>query len=139
MNPKNSRKKSPIHENADANITCDFGDGDISRSRSFLSNTCDTYIHTHIASSIIGRCSTHTCMYTMYTSHNTKLGLVIVLKFVYGSQLAQPRCHFNMAIAMFFCLRYIIMIFKMARIVQRCISSADVQNGEYLRRSVGRK
>ena len=31
MNPKNS-KKSPIHENADANITCDFGDGDISRS-----------------------------------------------------------------------------------------------------------
>ena len=33
------RKKSPIHENADANITCDFGDGDISRSRSFLSNT----------------------------------------------------------------------------------------------------
>ena len=23
-------KKSPIHENADANITCDFGDGDIS-------------------------------------------------------------------------------------------------------------
>ena len=54
MNPKNS-KKSPIHENADANITCDFGDGDISRSMSFLSNTCDTYIHTHIASSIIGR------------------------------------------------------------------------------------
>ena len=42
MNPKNSRKKSPIHENADANITCDFGDGDISRSRSFLSNTCTT-------------------------------------------------------------------------------------------------
>ena len=38
MNPKNS-KKSLIHENADANITCDFGDGDISRSRSFLSNT----------------------------------------------------------------------------------------------------
>ena len=41
MNPKNS-KKSQIHENADANITCDFGDGDISRSRSFLSNTCTT-------------------------------------------------------------------------------------------------
>ena len=38
MNPKNS-KKSPIHENADANITCDFGDGDISRSMSFLSTT----------------------------------------------------------------------------------------------------
>ena len=30
------RKKSTIHENADANITCDFGDGDISRSRSRL-------------------------------------------------------------------------------------------------------
>ena len=38
MNPKNS-KTSPIHENADTNITCDFGDGDISHSRSFLSNT----------------------------------------------------------------------------------------------------
>ncbi len=25
MNLKNSRKKLPIHENADANITCDFG------------------------------------------------------------------------------------------------------------------
>ena len=54
MNPKNS-KKWPIHENADANITCDFGDGDISRSRSFLSNTCDTCIHTYIVSSIIVR------------------------------------------------------------------------------------
>ena len=41
MNPKNS-KKSLIHDNADANITCDFGDGDISRPRSFLSNTCTT-------------------------------------------------------------------------------------------------
>ena len=30
MKPKNT-KKLPIHENADANITCDFGDGDISR------------------------------------------------------------------------------------------------------------
>ena len=30
------RKKSPIHENADANITCDFGDGDISHFRSRL-------------------------------------------------------------------------------------------------------
>ena len=28
-------KKSPIHDNADANIACDFGDGDISRSMSF--------------------------------------------------------------------------------------------------------
>ena len=30
MNQKNT-KKSPIHENANANITCDFGDGDFSR------------------------------------------------------------------------------------------------------------
>ena len=36
------REKSSIHENADANITCDFRDGDISRSRSFISNTCTT-------------------------------------------------------------------------------------------------
>ena len=33
MNAKHT-EKSPIHENADANITCDFGDGDISRYRS---------------------------------------------------------------------------------------------------------
>ena len=32
MNAKNT-KKSAIHENADTNITCDFGDSDISRSR----------------------------------------------------------------------------------------------------------
>ena len=35
MNAKNT-KKSPIHENADADITCDFGDGDISCYRSRL-------------------------------------------------------------------------------------------------------
>ena len=51
LDPKNS-KKSLIHENAGANITCDFGDGDISRSRSFLSNTCDTYIHTYTHTSL---------------------------------------------------------------------------------------
>ena len=39
MNVKNM-KKSPIHENADANITCDFGDGDISRYRSRFPHTC---------------------------------------------------------------------------------------------------
>ena len=48
------RKKSPIHENADANITCDFGDGDISRSRSRF-----THVHgqadSRIASSIMVR------------------------------------------------------------------------------------
>ena len=47
MNAKNT-KKSQIHENADSNITCDFGDGDISRSRSRLP-------HTHTVSSIVVR------------------------------------------------------------------------------------
>ena len=41
-------KKSPIHENADANVTCDFGDGDIIRYRS-------RFTHTRIACSIIVR------------------------------------------------------------------------------------
>ena len=45
MNAKNTNK-SPIHENAYATITCDFGDGDISCSRS-------RFTHTRIASSII--------------------------------------------------------------------------------------
>ena len=49
MNAKNM-KKSPIHENADANIKCDFGDGDISRFRSRLPHT-----HGHIVGSIIVR------------------------------------------------------------------------------------
>ena len=52
MDAKNT-KKSPIHENADANITCDFGDGDISRFRSRLPHT---RTHGHIVSSIIVRC-----------------------------------------------------------------------------------
>ena len=39
MNAKNT-KKSLIHENADSNITCDFGDGDISRCRSRFPHTC---------------------------------------------------------------------------------------------------
>ena len=51
MNAKNT-KKSLIHENADANITCDFGDGDISRFRSRLPHT---RTHDHIVSSIIVR------------------------------------------------------------------------------------
>ena len=38
MNAENT-KNSAIHENADANITCDFGDGDISRFRSRLPAT----------------------------------------------------------------------------------------------------
>ena len=36
INAKNTGGKSPIHENADVNITCDFGDGDISRCTSRL-------------------------------------------------------------------------------------------------------
>ena len=47
------RRKKPIHENADASITCDFGDVDISRSSSQLT-------HTHIASSIIVRWKLYT-------------------------------------------------------------------------------
>ena len=39
LNAKNT-KKSQIHENADVNITCDFGDGDISRHRSRFPHTC---------------------------------------------------------------------------------------------------
>ena len=45
MNVKNMNK-SPIHENADANISCDFGDGDISCSRSRLPHTRPA-THTH--------------------------------------------------------------------------------------------
>ena len=49
-------KKSPIHENADANITCDFGDGDISRYRSRFTHTGgQRRTHTRIATSIIVR------------------------------------------------------------------------------------
>ena len=47
LNGKNT-EKSPIHENADANITCDFGDGDINRYRSRLPQ-----LATYIVSSII--------------------------------------------------------------------------------------
>ena len=53
MNAKNT-KKITVLENADANITCNFGDGDISRSRSRLPQT---HAATHMASSIIVRWS----------------------------------------------------------------------------------
>ena len=57
MNAKNTRKKS-IRENADANITCYFGDGDISRFRSRLPHTrTDGQTDGHIVSSIIVTCS----------------------------------------------------------------------------------
>ena len=42
MNIKNT-KKSPVHENADANITCDFGDCDISR----LGVAYQTHVYIH--------------------------------------------------------------------------------------------
>ena len=49
MNAKNT-KKSPIHDNADANITCDFGDGVTS---AVFGVGCHT--QGHIVSSIIVR------------------------------------------------------------------------------------
>ena len=52
MNAKIRGKKSPIHENADANITFDFGDRDISR---FRSRWPHGHKHGHIISSIIVR------------------------------------------------------------------------------------
>ena len=55
MNAKNT-KKSPIHENSDANITCDFGD--ISSFRSRLPHT-----HVHIVCSIIVRLVTVSIFY----------------------------------------------------------------------------
>ena len=49
MNPKNTEKKSPIHENADANITCDFSDGDISRlGVAYLTHAIQTYIDRYL-------------------------------------------------------------------------------------------
>ena len=48
------RKKSAIHENADANITCNFSDGDISRlGVAYLTHTIHRYIDTYIITSII--------------------------------------------------------------------------------------
>ena len=49
MNPKNT-KKSPIHENAHTKLTCDFGDGDLSRlGVAYLT-------HVYITTSIILTC-----------------------------------------------------------------------------------
>ena len=57
--PKIREKKSPIHENADANITCDFGDGDISRCRSRLPSS-------HIVCSIIVGFPCSCCTRSLY-------------------------------------------------------------------------
>ena len=67
MNAKNT-KKSPIHENADANITCDFGDGDISHSRSRLLHA---HTVTHTVSSIIVRLSVNLFV-------NYQFGMIVV-------------------------------------------------------------
>ena len=71
MSVKNT-KKSPIHENADANITCDFGDV----TSTVLGVGC--HIHTYIVSSIILRCicvsksaSIVTVAHTSFFSHVT--------------------------------------------------------------------
>ena len=68
MNAKNT-KKSHIHKNADANITCDFRDGDISRSRSRLPHArpaahTASHTHGHTVSSITARWLDHN--YIMY-------------------------------------------------------------------------
>ena len=52
MNPKNT-SKSPIHENADTNITCDFGGSDISRLG--VANQTHVYKQTSFVSWIIVR------------------------------------------------------------------------------------
>ena len=54
MNPKN-KTKSPIHENADANITSDFGEGDITRIG--VGFHTDTRPATYIVTSVIFRYS----------------------------------------------------------------------------------
>ena len=55
MNPKNT-KQSAIHENVDANITCNFRDGHISRlGVGYLTHAIHTrYIHTSLAVLCIG-------------------------------------------------------------------------------------
>ena len=59
MNPKNTKKSlNSENENADPNITCNFGDRDISRlGVAYLTHAIHTrYIHgTYIATSIIVR------------------------------------------------------------------------------------
>ena len=65
-------KKTPIHKNADANITCDFGDGDIGRSRSRLPHTRPDG---HIVSSIIVRLALFIIFSYTLTAHTYIIGL----------------------------------------------------------------
>ena len=53
------RKKSPSHENADTNITCDFGDGDISAVLGV-----DLHTRTHARTHAHARTHTHTHTHT---------------------------------------------------------------------------
>ena len=66
MNHKNT-KKSPNHENADVNITCNFRDGDISRlGVVYLTHVIDRYIDLYIASWIIVRCTSNRIKWSMF-------------------------------------------------------------------------
>ena len=79
MNPKNTKKKSPIHMNADTNITCDFGDGDISHlGVAYLTHA----IHTYIATSIILRLYIfHTIIHRIYLYRPTNTNDFFTLPF----------------------------------------------------------
>ena len=85
LNPKNT-KKSPIHENADANTTCNFSDSDISLlGVAYLTHVCDTY-YTYIATSIILRYrEIHTNYmlhhFTIENNHNIWQGSIAETKF----------------------------------------------------------
>ena len=78
MNHKDT-KKSAIHENADASITCNFGDGDISRlGVAYLTHV----IHRYITTSIILRCPYCTKIglsLSMYTKSAVKKIVHVVL------------------------------------------------------------
>ena len=107
MNAKNT-KKSLIHENADANITCDFGDNDISHSRSRFTHT---HTHTHARARLAG--SMIVRQYTLYSDdehlQNVLLGIfypqcvlyftaadLLILKQFYFSATATERLLFSL-------------------------------------------
>ena len=66
MNVKNTTK-TPIHENADANITCDVGEADISRYRS--RSGLHTNTHTHARTHARTHAHTHTHTHTRSTAY----------------------------------------------------------------------
>ena len=75
MNAKNTTK-SPIHQNVDANITCDFGDGDISRSRS-------RFTHTHTCRG----CEVRTCDFAPQTEDPIKTPIKTQLFRIFENKL----------------------------------------------------